>query len=341
MKQKFKVIHVGLGPMGLLIVKLLIERINIELVGIVDIAPHLIGKQLPEILDIPDCPNLTIETDLQALLSLHKPDIVMIATSSSLLNVAKTARIALKGGANVISLCEELSYPQINYPEITSELNSLAKSQGLTITGTGINPGYLMDLLPIVLTAPCQTVNHIKVIRMMNSAYRREPFQRKIGTGLSVDEFNKKISERIITGHVGLRESIQMIVHTLDLEYDEIVENPPSPVKAGNKFKTSYNELIREGDVCGLKSTAYASINGKKIVELDFIAYSGDHSEYDSIEISGKPNIIQKIEGGVHGDIGTAAMATNLIPIVVNAPPGLRTMKDLPVPFNTEKIFKS
>ena len=139
-----------------------LERRNIELVGVVDIAPNLIGKQLPEILEIPDCPNLTIEMDLQNLLSNLNPDVVMIATSSSLQNVLKTAKIALEGGANVISLCEELSYPQINYPEITSELNSLAKSKGLTITGTGINPGYLMDLLPIVLTAPCQTINHIK-----------------------------------------------------------------------------------------------------------------------------------------------------------------------------------
>ena len=217
----------------------------------------------------------------------------------------------------------------------------LAKSNKATIVGTGINPGYLMDLLPIVLTAPCQSVNSIKVTRMMNSAKRRVPFQKKIGTGLSVDEFHKKISNKEITGHVGLTQSIQMVVSALGIEYDEIIELPPKEIITKKELTTSYGEIVPEGYVCGLQSKAYAKKQGKEIILLDFVAYAGDHDEYDSVLIEGVPSIHQRITGGVHGDLGTSAMVANLIPKVVQARAGLLTMKDIPVPCYTENIWKN
>ena len=197
-----------------------------------------------------------------------------------------------------------------------------------------------MDLLPIVITAPCQDVGSIKVTRMMDSAKRRESFQRKIGTGLSPEEFHQKISHKEITGHVGLTQSIQMIIAALGLQYDKITEFPPKEIIAEKEFTTSYGENIPKGYVCGLQSKAIAKKGETEIISLDFLAYAGEHEEYDSIEINGIPPIHQKIIGGVHGDVGTAAMVVNLIPKVIEAKPGLLTMKDLPVPCYTENIWK-
>ena len=197
-----------------------------------------------------------------------------------------------------------------------------------------------MDLLPIIITAPCQSVKSIKVTRMMNSAKRRVPFQLKIGTGLGPEEFQQKISNKEITGHVGLTQSIQMICDAIGFEYDEIKEFPPKAVLAEKEFTTSYGVLVPKNYVRGLQSKAVATKNGNVIVLLDFMAYAGEHEEYDSIEVEGKPNIHQKIIGGVHGDLGTSAMMVNLIPIVTKARSGLLTMKDLPTPCNTENIWK-
>jgi 4-hydroxy-tetrahydrodipicolinate reductase len=216
----------------------------------------------------------------------------------------------------------------------------LAKSNNVTVVGTGINPGYLMDLLPIVLTAPCQSVESIKVTRMMNSAKRRIPFQRKIGTGLSPNEFRTKIDGKEITGHVGLKESIMMVCNALGFSYDEIKEYPPQEIITDKELTTSNGEYVPQGFVCGLQSKAVAIKDNNDLVLLDFIAYAGEHEEYDSIEITGTPNINQKIIGGVHGDLGTSAMVVNLIPIVTKARSGLLTMKDLPAPCNTENIWK-
>lgn len=175
----------------------------------------------------------------------------------------------------------------------------------------------------------------------MNSAKRRVPFQKKNGTGLTVEEFHNKISNKEITGHVGLKESIQMIVAALGIECDEIIEFPPKEIVAEKEIKTSYGENVPIGNVCGLQSKVFAKKKEKKIINLDFVAYAGDNEEYDSIIIDGTPNIEQKIIGGVHGDLGTSAMVANLIPKVIDARSGLLTMKDLPVPCYTENIWKS
>ncbi|MFX1518031.1 MAG: Gfo/Idh/MocA family oxidoreductase [Promethearchaeota archaeon] len=339
MKTKFKVIQVGLGSMGKRITQLLIERENIDVIGAVDIAPNLRGKSLSEVLDLKDASQVRITSDFEKLVTEKQADVVIISTSSALEKIAPLIIEAIKAGMNVISICEELSYPFVYHSDLSNEIDRLAKAHNVSVVGTGINPGYLMDLLPIVLTAPCQTVQKITITRMMNSAKRRRPFQEKIGTGLSTEEFRQKIDEEVITGHVGLTQSIQMILSALGMTSDEIIEYPPNAVLTEKEITTSYC-TIPKGLVCGLQSKAVARKNNEDLITLDFIAYAGDHEEYDSVVIEGIPRITQKIEGGVHGDLGTAAMVVNVVPIVISANPGLHTMKDIPVPCNTAGIWK-
>ncbi|MHA2175643.1 MAG: NAD(P)H-dependent amine dehydrogenase family protein [Candidatus Hodarchaeales archaeon] len=341
MQKTFNVVQVGLGPMGKLIADLLVSRSNIKLLGVVDINPEIIGRNLSDFISNKVDNDLKIQSEISDVISLNKVDVVIIATSSSLVEVFPLIKQVISAGCNVVSLCEELSYPFLKHPKLSANINSLSIKNAVSVVGTGINPGYLMDLLPVVLTAPCQEVRKITVERMMNSSKRREPFQRKIGTALPIDIFHQKIDKKEITGHVGLVESIQMILSALGLKAQEIIEYPPEPIIAEEEFTTTYNEVVRKGEVCGLRSIAKAKDEKSvDLVILEFIAFSGDHEEFDSVIIEGKPTIHQKIVGGVHGDIGTAAMVANLIPIVFKAQPGLLTMKDLPVPRNTSRIFK-
>ncbi|MCK5045488.1 MAG: dihydrodipicolinate reductase [Candidatus Heimdallarchaeota archaeon] len=338
MSEKFNVIQVGFGPMGQLVTKLLLNRENVNFLGIVDIDPAFEGKKLNEILGSSDLPDLPIVKELEPLLN-DSVDVVILATSSFFETIAPMIIQVVEAGANVITMCEQLSYPWDFHPELAEKIDKLAKEKKVTVTGSGINPGYLMDLLPIVLTAPCETVEKIHVTRMMNSSRRRIPFQKKIGTNLTIGEFNKKISDKEITGHVGLEESIQMIVSALGLKVDKIVEFPPKAMITEKEFDSPFGR-VQEGYVRGLHSRGVAMDGNHEIVILDFFAYSGDHEEYDSIVIEGVPGINQKIIGGVHGDVGTASMIVNLIPKVVDANPGVLTMKDLPAPSFTGNIMK-
>jgi 4-hydroxy-tetrahydrodipicolinate reductase len=157
------------------------------------------------------------------------------------------------------------------------------------------------------------------------------PFQKKIGAGLTVEEFRQKIENKQITGHVGLQQSIVMIADALAWKLDKIIAEPVEPVIAKNPVKSKDIE-VKAGKVAGLKQKAKGVMKNREAIVLDFQAYIGAEEEYDAITIEGVPNIKQKIQPCIHGDIGTIAMVVNSIPKVLKAPSGLLTMKDLPVP---------
>jgi 4-hydroxy-tetrahydrodipicolinate reductase len=186
-----------------------------------------------------------------------------------------------------------------------------------------------MDTLPVALTAPCLSVEHVTVTRMMNSARRRLPFQRKVGTGLSPTEFSKKIASGEITGHVGLVESMQMIAAGLGWELTEYAEEPPKPVMAEGEVETGLG-TFGAGTVVGLSSVAHARDGSRERIRLAFHAYAGVAEEYDEIIIDGNPPLHQRIHGGVHGDVGTVAVTVNTAVRAAAAPPGLLTMIELP-----------
>lgn len=331
MENEVKVILFGLGPMGRMIAKGILERKGLSIVGAVDILKDIVGKDLGEVLELNKNLGVTVTDNAEGLLSRVKADIAVIATKSYLRDVYPQIALCIKAGVNVISTCEELSYPYYKYPELSREIDELAKKYGVTVLGTGINPGYLMDTLPITLTGVCKHIESIKVTRMMDSSKRRIPYQKKIGTGLSPEEFRKMIDEKIITGHVGLVESIAMIAAALGWKLDEIKEFPPEPVIAEKELVTTYT-TVKPGFVAGLKSVAHGIKNGKAVIILEFISHAAVEEEYDAVLIEGTPRIYEKIAGGVHGDIGTVAVIINMIPKVLNAEPGLLTMKDLPLP---------
>jgi len=329
--KNIRVILYGVGAVGSLIAKALLEKQGIKIVGVVDIAEDKLGKDLGEVLGLNKKLGVKISKTADSALSKIKADIAVHATSSYLEDTYPQIASIVKKGVNVVSTCEELSYPHLTHPRLAKKLDALAKKHNVTVLGTGINPGFLMDTLVITLTAACQKIEKIEAVRVMNAATRRLPFQKKIGAGLTVKEFKNKIENKEITGHVGLKQSIAMIADTLKWKLEKIVTEPVQPVTAKKTVKSPYI-TVKAGNVAGLRQKAEGVSKGKKLITLDFQAYIGAEEEYDAVTILGVPNVKQKIQPCVHGDLGTVAVITNSIPKVINAPAGLLTMKDLPVP---------
>ncbi len=329
--EEIKVLLYGVGAVGNLIAKYLLQKEGVKIVGAIDIAEDKVGKDLGEILGLNRKLGVKVSDDVNLVLPKVKADIAVHATSSFLKDTYPQIASIVKHGVNVVSTCEELSYPYSVEPKLAGELDALAKQHSVTVLGTGINPGFLMDTLVITLTAVCQKIEKIEVIRVMDAATRRLPFQKKIGAGLTVREFQRKIENKQITGHVGLEQSIAMIADALAWKLDKIVAEPIEPVVAKKSVK-SKDVKVMAGEVSGLRQRAKGVMKNTEVIVLDFQAYIGAEEEYDSITIQGVPNIKQKIQPCVHGDLGTVAMVVNLIPKVINAPAGLLTMKDLPVP---------
>ncbi|MEM2249283.1 MAG: Gfo/Idh/MocA family oxidoreductase [Candidatus Bathyarchaeia archaeon] len=329
--EEVKVVLYGVGAVGSLIAKSLLEKKGVKIVGAIDAAKDKVGKDLGEVLGLNKELNIMVASDVDDVLSKTRPDIAVHATSSYLKDTYPQIASIIKHGINVVSTCEELSYPYYSEPKIAKELDKLAKKHDVTVLGTGINPGFLMDTLVITLTAACQKIEKIEAVRVMNAATRRLPFQKKIGAGLTVEEFKQKIAKGEITGHVGLEQSIAMIADALAWELDEIKAEPVEPVIAKEPVKSDFIR-VEAGKVAGLRQTAKGIMKGKEVIVLDFQAYIGAKEEYDAITITGVPTIKQKIQPCVHGDAGTVAIIVNSIPKVLKAPAGLLTMKDLPVP---------
>jgi hypothetical protein len=337
--NKIKVVLYGVGEVGSRIARHLLEKEGIEIIGAIDMAKDKIGKDLGEVLGLNKRLGVQISDNPDTVLSDVKPDIVVHATGSFLKQVYPQIEMCIKHGVNVVSTCEELSYPHISDLQIAKNLDALAKKHKVTVLGTGINPGFLMDTLAITLTGLCQKVEKIKVTRLMNAATRRVPFQKKIGAGLTVDEFKEKIEKGDISGHVGLSQSISMIADALAWKLDKIVIDEVQPVLA---IKPVASEAIRveKGNVAGLKQVARGIKNCKEVITLEFQAHIGAEEEYDAIDIEGLPPIHEKISPCVHGDYGTVAIIINSIPKVLNAPHGLVTMKDLPLPSATPEDMR-
>ena len=327
---KIKVASFGVGVIGGAAAKFILEeKQQMELVGAFDIDQGKVGKDVGEVIGLGRPAGVRITNDLGV--ALRDADIAIHTTSSYLRTAYPQLESILSHGVDVVSSCEELSYPYVVDNGLSDALDSKAKKNGATVLGTGINPGFLMDALPIVLTAPCKSVRRIAVTRRMNAASRRVPFQKKVGAGLSVAEFEGAIKDGRISGHVGLEQSVSMLAGALGWKLDSVDIGVVEPVIA--EFGTDAGYVsIRPGSVAGVKQAARGLVGGAPRIELNFSAYVGSDEEYDQVEIDGVPPVNCRISPCVHGDHGTVAMLINMVPKVVAFKPGLYTMKDMTLP---------
>jgi 4-hydroxy-tetrahydrodipicolinate reductase len=233
----------------------------------------------------------------------------------------------VESGANLISTCEELAYPFYHHPELAKKIDDLAKKYDVTVLGCGVNPGFIMDLLPLVTSGVCQDIKKVEVERVVNATLRRYPLQKKIGIGLSLKKFEEKVAKG--GGHVGLVESIAMIGDGLGWKLNEIRQSI-EPVIAEFPMESDFFQ-VDKGEVIGINQVGRGIKEGKDLIILKLSMYLGADSR-DLIKIDGIPSIKLLIEKGVHGDIATPAVAVNSIPQVISSEAGLKTMKDLPPP---------
>jgi len=325
--DKIRVIQYGLGPIGSAVARHVMERTGLELVGGVDIDPVKVGKDVGEAVGRGRPLGFVVVEKLAQVLERTEADVVL-HTTNSYFDLFKGQIVEiLEAGLNIVSTAEELSFPWLAYPEQAAGIDAAAKKAGVTVLGTGVNPGFLMDCLPLSLTAICQRVDRIDVTRVINASTRRGPFQKKIGSGMTIEAFNTEMAAGRM-GHVGLPESVGMVFHTLGkklVRYESSVE----PVVAEHPIRTDAIE-VKPGLVRGLKQVARGYTEDGEFMTLAFIAALDQENDGDTIKITGKPNLKVELKG-TNGDIATVAIAVNAIRRVREAAPGLVTMRDLPI----------
>ena len=324
-----RVVCYGLGPIGLGIARLASARERLSIVGAIDVDPEKIGQPLAALLGTPSqLGDLLVSGDATATLAATRPDVVLHATSSSLAKVRGQLIEIADAGANVISTCEELSFPWTAQPQLANELDVVARRAGVTLMGTGVNPGYAMDALPLMLTAPCAEVRGVRVLRVVNAALRRGPLQRKVGAGLTREEFDERVRAGTVR-HVGLPESLHMLATKLGWHLDRS-DDQIEAVLAEQPITTDFVQ-VAAGQVAGVRQVARGFVGGREVLNLELRMYVGAPDPQDTVEVDGDPPVRMTIAGGLHGDVATAAISVNAIPSVMRATPGLATMSEVPL----------
>ena len=329
MASSIRVLHFGLGPIGAAIAKQIAARRGFTIVGAVDIDPAKAGEDLSKVVGLPKRIGVRVRADAAAALKTTKPDVVIHCTSSSLKTVLPQFATILKSKTPIVSTTEELSYPSQSNRRIAKEIDAMARKARVAVLGTGVNPGFAMDALPIMMTAVCERVDRITVNRIQDARIRRIPFQMKIGSGLTRAQFARKVEEGTVR-HVGLTESVSMIADAMGWKLDRITDNiKPKIAKA---TVASEYLAVDPGYVCGIIQDGVGYRKGEPLIRLHMEAYLGAPETYDQVDIEGSPRLSAKFDGGIHGDVATASITVNSIASVLGAAPGLHTMRDLPLP---------
>jgi hypothetical protein len=329
-KKIIRAIQYGVGPIGAAIVRLMREKKSIEIIGAIDSDPAKAGKDLGDLVGGADAPwGVPVTNDAEAMLG-KSADVVIHSTSTHLPKVMDQLLACLAAESCVVSTCEELAYPYRKYPDLAAQLDAEAKTWGVALIGTGINPGFVMDKLLITLSAASQEIESARAVRIVDASKRRLPLQKKVGAGMTVEEFRAQVAAGAIKHH-GLPESVAMVSDALGLGVDEITEVIEAVI-ARERVKTPFLE-VAPGEVAGVHQVARGFAAGKEKIYMELQMFVGAAEPADTVEIIGNPNLSLTIPGGTHGDIATASVVVNCIPEILGAPAGLRTSRDLPMCF--------
>ena len=327
--MSIRVMHFGVGPVGAAVAQQIAHRHGFKSVGGIDIDPTKVGRDLGDVAGLTRRLDIKVSNDASKALKSARPDVVVLCTSSALKNVMPQIETILKAKLPIVSTTEELAYPGYTQIRLARRIHNWAKKARVAVLGTGVNPGFVMDALPIMLTAACERVDRVSVTRIQDARVRRLPFQQKIGAGLTTEQFQKKIEDGTVR-HVGFTESVAMIADAMGWTLDRITDDV-QPKLASVTISSEFL-AVDPGYVCGFVQDGVGYRKGDPVIRLHMEAYLGAPESYETIEVEGMPRLSVRIAGGIHGDIATASMVVNSIPRVLEASPGLHTMRDLPLP---------
>ncbi|MGL5054881.1 MAG: 2,4-diaminopentanoate dehydrogenase [Fusobacteriaceae bacterium] len=335
--ENIKVAIWGFGAMGSGMAEMLLKKEGVDIIGVCDKAPTRIGKDMFELLGVQrgNRESIIIKESIDEVLNGKRCDVCLCATDSFVKSAFPRLSHILKKKINVVSTAEEMAYPKAKNPELAEELDRIAKENGVSILGTGINPGLMMDLLVITLTGAMTNVEHITARRVNSLSPFGHAVMEEQGVGLTKEEFIQKTNSGELAGHVGFAESIEMIADSIGWNLEKPIHQKQAPIVTDVFRKTKYVE-VEKGNVAGCSMEGFGKIDGDVKIQMfhpqQIEPQLGATLTGDYITLKGTPNIEMAINPEVDGGIGTIAMSVNMIPHVINAKPGLKTMIDLPVP---------
>ena len=335
-KDNVKVAIWGFGAMGGGMAEMLLTKKGVDIVGVCDRHDSRVGKSMFEVLGVErgDRADVIINADIEKVVYPGACDVCLCATDSFTAKAFPRLKYVLEQKINVVSTAEQMAYPQAQEPELAKQLDEIAKANGVTILGTGINPGLIMDLLVVALTGCMTNLDHVEAKRVNSLSPFGHTVMEEQGVGISMETFQAGVEDGTLAGHVGFEESIAMIADAVGWEVDK-VETQMKPIQT-DVDRTSPHGFAAAGAVAGVNMTGQGFVGGQPIIDMihpqQIEPEQVGVNTGDYITLKGSPEVNMAITPEVEGGLGTIAMCVNMIPQVINSDPGLVTMLDLPVP---------
>lgn len=327
--QPIRVVLYGLGQIGLQTAKALLGRRDVQLVGAIDTDSGKLQRDVADLAGLKRPSGVRVSDRPDDVLGVTRPEVVILTTGSRFKSVLPQIKNCVNARAHVVSSCEELLLPHVRYPAQARELDKLARDREVSVLGTGVNPGFVMDTMALAATSPCLEVKSVKIERVVDASSRRENLQKKIGAGMTTAQFRKGVKKEEL-GHVGLLESMHLVAEGLGWKLDKVDEKI-KPVVAKKRVRTPYI-TVQSGQVAGVHHVCRGLKNRREVLSLDLQMFVGAKKPSDRITVVGNPNVSVFFENGVAGDEATVAMLVATVPSMSKLEPGLRTMADVPVP---------
>ena len=327
--EPIRVVIYGLGQIGMETAKVLLGRRDIQLVGVIDNDPAKRQRDVADLAGMTRPSGVRVSDRADDVLGVTRPHVVILTTGSRFKTVLPQIKECVNARTNVISSCEELLLPHVRFAAQTRELDKLAKSRDVSVLGTGVNPGFIMDTMVLAASAPCLELKSVKIERIVDASTRRENLQKKVGAGLTTTQFRRGVKKEE-HGHVGLLESMYLVAEGLGWSLDKVDEKI-RPVVAKKRVRTPHL-TVQVGEVAGIHHVVKGFKNRKEVVSLDLQMYVGAKKPSDRITIEGRPNVNVFFENGIAGDEATIAMLVATVPSMSKLEPGVRSMIDVPVP---------
>jgi len=321
------VVLFGLGAIGRRLARAVLKDRRFRLAGAVDIRPDFLGRPLGAVLEPARAGRPRIVAGLAAVRGVGRGRVLLHASGSRLAEVAPQIETAVRLGYAVVSSCEELAWPW-EQSRLAGRLDRLARRQGVAVLAAGVNPGFVMDALPVALSSMCLDIRHLQVARVVDAGTRRLPLQRKVGAGLSAERF-RQLARAGQLGHVGLKESARLIAAALGWRLGRLVETLDPVISSSDR---DAGVPIRAGEVAGLHQVVVGSVRGREVLRLDLTMAVGASGPHDTVEIQGTPTLRLRIDGGTPGDEATIAALLNAASHARRAVPGLHTALTLALP---------
>lgn len=333
-----RVVLFGVGAMGGRLLRVLeADYPGLEVVAAVDRDAAKAGRTLGEVTGWNRFGGVRIAPDLPTALAAvpARPDVLVHMTESKPHLIREQLLAALAAGLNVVSAAESMFHPGLRFGQFAAELDAAAKAAGVSIAGTGINPGFSYDVLPLVLARGTSAVRRVTIHRCIDVTGTGPGDIEHVGYGLTREAFRERVADGRIVGHMGGPESLVTLAEHLDLAIDEIteewdLETASFPVDSGDPTLG----VLPPGRVVGITQRARALRGAEEVLGTTLAMYYQperfDLIEEDRIEIEGAMPVNITIRPAMQSLFGAANIVANTIAPLAGAAPGLLSPLDLP-----------